>query len=54
MVSGPRRISSELMKEGANVFDVGVPVFEFDRCLVVVVWLGGMMPASDEYDWCRL
>jgi hypothetical protein len=38
------------MKDGAKVFDVGLPLFEIERCLETVVLLGAAAPASEEYD----
>lgn len=38
------------MKDGANVFDVGVPVLEFDRYREFGLLLGETRPASEEYD----
>ncbi len=46
--SVPRRASSVIIKDGANVLDVGVPFFEFDRCRVDV--FGDATPAKEEYD----
>jgi hypothetical protein len=52
-ISDPRFISSALINDGAKVLEVGVPLFELDRFRPVAL-LGGIVPANEEYDWCRL
>jgi hypothetical protein len=42
------------MNDGANVFEVGVPLFESERNRDVALLLGDTSPASEEYDWFRL
>ncbi len=48
MTSAPRRVSSVLINDGANVFEVGVTFFEFDRYRDVTLLLGETSPASEE------
>ncbi len=38
------------MNEGAKVLELGVTLFEFERCREAVVLLGDKTPASEEYD----
>jgi hypothetical protein len=54
IASAPRRISSVLMNEGAKVFEVGVPFFEFERCRTEPLLFGAMTPPNEEKDWCRM
>jgi hypothetical protein len=53
-LSGSRLVSSVLMKEGANVVEVGVPVLEVDLRLVGRSPLGASVLEREEYDWWRL
>lgn len=46
--SEPRRISSVLMNDGANVFEVGVPFLELDLCRDSEALGGSAIPASEE------
>jgi hypothetical protein len=43
-----------LINDGAKVLEVGVPVFESERYLIVGLLLGDITPASEENDWLRL
>lgn len=49
--SGSRLVSSALIKEGANVVEVGVPDLEVDLRLVGPSPLGASVPEKEEYDW---